>query len=177
MHEDIVEVEADAAVISSANGEAAVVIVVGYDAGHRLDGAQRIVRDHAGQVLGLGGSERQLRRALLAHGVEGRRLDHDGFGLAERIGAKADFEFLHVAAGEGERLLDHAVADGRNAQYVITGGHGRELEPALVVGNGGRDAGGKLDIDLRQGLASDGIFHYTAYGAGRLSAGASVQHP
>ena len=85
-------------VVGAAQGEARVEIVVGRDAGQALDGAQRVVGQHAGQVLGVVAGQDQRAGAVGVRGFERALLGLDGVGLVKGVGAEDDFEF-HRDAG------------------------------------------------------------------------------
>ena len=121
VQQDAVQIQADAAEIGAAQGEARVEIVVGADAGKALHGAQRIVGQDAGEILGVVAGQHQSGGAVLARRFEGAGLDFDGVGLAEGFGAEDDLEFLGLAGIQVEGLLHQVIADGGDVEDVIAG--------------------------------------------------------
>ena len=91
-------------IIRAAQGEAGIKVVVGGHPRQGLHSAQRVVRQHARQVLGVAAGEGELRRAVGANGFERARRDLDGLRVAQRGGAEDDFEFLAFRPGERELL-------------------------------------------------------------------------
>jgi hypothetical protein len=107
-----IQVEPDAAEIRAAHGEGGVEIVVRTDAGQPLDGAQRIVGEYAGEVLGVVAAEHESGRAILARRFEGAGLHLHGIGLAEGLGTENHFKVLGLARVQMNGLLQQVVADG-----------------------------------------------------------------
>ncbi len=168
VQQDAVEVQADAAVIGAAKGEARVEIVVGADAGEALHGAQRVVGQHAGEVLGVVAGQDQRVGAILARGFEGSGLHHHGLGAAESFGAEDDFEFLDIAGVQMEGTRHQVVADRRDVEHVIARRDGGDAEMAGVVGGNAIRAAGELDHHVGERFAAVRVHNRAADLAGRL---------
>ena len=168
VQQDAVEVQADAAVIGPAKGEARVEIVVGADAREALHRAQRVVGQHAGQVLGVVAGQDQRVGAILARGFEGSGLHHHGLGAAESFRAEDDFEFLDIAGVQMEGTLHQVVADRRDVEHVIARRDGGDAEMAGIVGGNPIRAADELDDHAGERLAAVRVHNRAADLAGRL---------
>ena len=92
--QNVVQIEANSAVIGSADGEACVEVVIGRDAGEGLDGSKRIVGKDAAEVFDVGAGEREGVGAVLTGRLEWARGDLNLVGAAQVIGAENDLEGL-----------------------------------------------------------------------------------
>ena len=70
VQEDAVRVQANAAEIGAPQGKTGVEVVIGGDTGKALYGAQRVIGQHACQILGVGSGEHQGTRAIGPRGFE-----------------------------------------------------------------------------------------------------------
>ena len=170
VQQNAVEVEADAAVIGAAQGEARVEIVVGTDAGQALDGTQRVVGEHAGEVLGVVAAEHEGGRAVLARRFEGTGLHLHGVGLVEGLGAEDDFEVLGLAGVQVKGLLEKVVADGGDVEHVVAWRHTGDAKAAGGIRGGAIGGAHELHHYVRERFAAARVHDGAAHFGDRLGA-------
>ena len=170
-----VGIEADAAVIGPAQREAGVEIVVGSDAGKTLDGAQRVVGQHAGQVLDIVAGQNQGAGTVWAARFEWARLGFHSVRLVERVGTEDDLE-IHLAAGLQMKGFGHqVVSHGGDVEDVVAWRHAGEAELAVAAGGGAIGSAAEQDFHAGQRLTAAGIHHRAGDLAGGLSVAAKGQ--
>ena len=129
---------------------------------------QRVVGEHAGEVLGIVAGQNQRGGAIPARGFEGPGLHHHGFGAAERLGAEDDFELFDIAGVQMEGALHQVVAHRGDVEHVIARRDGCDVEMAGIVGGDPIRATDELDHHVGEGFAAVGVHHRAADLAGRL---------
>ena len=168
VQQNAIQVEADAAEIRPAHGEAGVEIVVRADAGQPLDRAQRIVGQHAGEVLGVVAAQHEGRRAILARRLEGTGLHLHGVGLVEGLGTENHFKVLGLSRVQVDGFLQQVVADGENAQHVIARRDAGDAKSAGGIGSGAVGASHQLHDHAGERLAATRVHDGAAHLGGRL---------
>ena len=120
-----------------AHRELAAEVVAGRDAGQHLDGAHRIVGDHAAQLLQIAAPECLLRGDGGLQTRHQRAADGHRLGIGTRAFREHDRQ-VHCRSGlHVDRALGQHEIDSRDVQLVGTGRHVGNLEASLIVGHRG----------------------------------------
>ena len=140
----------------AADGEVAVVVVGGGDAGKALHAAQG-VGEHAREIFQIGGFEGVAFGSGRLDGVEGAGGNGDMLAALEHALAELDFQ-LHVGAGRDfDGFFQQPVVDGADEQFDCAGGDAGEFEAAVIAGGGLEMLAANGDQGLAERLAGFGV--------------------
>ncbi len=96
MKEDVIEIEADSAIVGATQRKTGIEIIVGGDAGNRLYRAERIVGENAGEILNVVSGEHKTGRAVITGGLERARGDIYRIGAGQIVRTHYNFEILRL---------------------------------------------------------------------------------